>query len=240
MFTTTYPPNLPTSNTPGLNLTGKPSYSYYYATDATSYHPGGLNFAFCDGSVRFIKNTIQSWTFGTAAADSYGDAIPDGTTFNATTYPLDRPGRCLIVSGSIRPCPPAPAARSSAPTRIDGRPGVPAQLAIAGPSAGATRRSPTNPRSAGGRSSAIGPFRPHSPRAGASMRTRLSLIALLAAGALVGCGGPEPVESKVPETERVPRRRPGRPHGQSGLRRTPQRQAGNEEPGRARRPSWRT
>jgi prepilin-type N-terminal cleavage/methylation domain-containing protein/prepilin-type processing-associated H-X9-DG protein len=84
MFTTTYPPNLPTSNTPGLNLTGKPNYSYYYATDATSYHPGGLNFAFCDGSVRFIKNTIQSWTFGTAAADSYGDAIPDGTTYDAT------------------------------------------------------------------------------------------------------------------------------------------------------------
>lgn len=85
MFTTTYPPNLPTVNTPGLSLNGSPSYSYYYATDATSYHPGGLNFAFCDGSVRFIKNTINSWTFMTGAADSYGDAIPDGTTYNAST-----------------------------------------------------------------------------------------------------------------------------------------------------------
>ena len=85
MYTTTYPPNLPTANTPGLSLTGTPNYSYYYALDATSYHPGGLNFAFCDGSVRFIKNTINSWTFTTASADSYGDVILDGTTYNAST-----------------------------------------------------------------------------------------------------------------------------------------------------------
>ena len=82
LLTTTYPPNVGTSSTPGLTSAG---FNYYYGSDATSFHPGGVNFAFADGSVKFLKNSISSWTFGTGQKDTYGDQIPDGTSFSAST-----------------------------------------------------------------------------------------------------------------------------------------------------------
>jgi|SRR5271157_1178876 len=43
------------------------------AEGASSFHPGGANFAFCDGSVKFIKETIASWgPYNTATGDPVG------------------------------------------------------------------------------------------------------------------------------------------------------------------------
>jgi prepilin-type N-terminal cleavage/methylation domain-containing protein/prepilin-type processing-associated H-X9-DG protein len=45
-----------------------------YVASAASFHPGGANFAFCDGSVKFLKDSISSWQIQSTG----------GTTLNMT------------------------------------------------------------------------------------------------------------------------------------------------------------
>ncbi len=70
--------------TGGIVVTG----DWTTAEGACSYHPGGANFAFCDGSVKFIKETIASWapynpatgdpyfTYGATCGENYVGTVP--------------------------------------------------------------------------------------------------------------------------------------------------------------------
>ncbi len=59
-------------------------YDWTWVESPSSFHPGGANFAFADGSVHFLKDTISCWQINVAG----GTALPVGVTVTAGVYTL--------------------------------------------------------------------------------------------------------------------------------------------------------
>jgi prepilin-type processing-associated H-X9-DG protein len=75
LFCTLFPMN-PFRKASGLYVNSGDARTDAYISGASSLHPGGCNYAFADGSVRFLKDTINTWPYDQKTG------LPIGVTFD--------------------------------------------------------------------------------------------------------------------------------------------------------------
>jgi len=77
LFNTIIPPNSSQYRWGGCMLANCPSCvpTDTQFDNATSNHPGGCNFTFADGSVKFLKSTINMQTYWSLGTRAYGEVI---------------------------------------------------------------------------------------------------------------------------------------------------------------------
>ena len=84
LFSTLYPMN-PFNKIPQPSGDGSDGLGDPWVDAASSFHPGGVNFAFCDGSVHFLKDSISCWPYNPSTNLPYGVNFNSGTGIYSVT-----------------------------------------------------------------------------------------------------------------------------------------------------------